>query len=200
MDQNWESPEKGPGVCKLVSRYNKISRWVAFTILDTQDTKDLLKMYQKFVNLAHRLHELQNYSSCTAILGGLSDASIARLKKISSNLPEKYSTKLSKLKETYSPIDGYKLYRKLPMYPCCIPALAVYLRDLTLSLDGNQIYENDLKTIINFERMKLVADRVLELYHVDTSKFTADFESNAPVKRHLSQVFYCIITTSILVF
>ena len=84
MDQNWESPEKGPGVCKLVSRYNKISRWVAFTILDTQDTKDLLKMYQKFVNLAHRLHELQNYSSCTAILGGLSDASIARLKKISS--------------------------------------------------------------------------------------------------------------------
>lgn len=111
------------------------------------------------------------------------------------------------------------------MYPCCIPALgklyyfnnnnilkfklnhsifllkkAVYLRDLTLSLDGNQIYENDLKTIINFERMKLVADRVLELYHVDTSKFTADFESNAPVKRHLSQVFYCIITTSILVF
>ena len=84
MDQNWESPEKGPAVCKLVSKYNKISRWVSYSILDTQNTKDIITSYQKFVNLACRLHELQNYNSCTAILGGLSDASIARLKKISS--------------------------------------------------------------------------------------------------------------------
>lgn len=38
----------------------------------------------KFVDLAKHLHKMQNYSTCTSILGGLSDASIVRLKKISS--------------------------------------------------------------------------------------------------------------------
>ena len=83
MDQNWDDENKGPGVSRLVSRYNKISHWVAFCILDVFDPKEQMKVYQKFVNLAHHLHEMQNYNSCTAILGGLSDASIARLKRIS---------------------------------------------------------------------------------------------------------------------
>lgn len=94
---------------------------------------------------------------------------------------------MNKLKEIYSPVNGYKNYRALPVEPVCIPALAVYLRDLTLALDGNQIYSNDMKTAINFERMKLIADRVLELHSIDTSLFT-DLVGDASLKRHLAQV------------
>jgi len=188
MDQNWENEETGPAVCQLVARYNKISNWVAHSILVLNDQKEQIKMFKKFVNLAQQLHEIQNYSTCTAILGGLSDASIVRLKRISTNLSEKIQTKLTKLKEIYSPINGYKLYRLLPQEPACIPALAVYLRDLTLTLDGNPVYMNEEKTTVNFERMRLVADRVLELYHIDTTLFATDLVGDSSLKRHLAQI------------
>ena len=74
------------------------------------------------------------------------------------------------------------------MTPVCLPALAVYLRDLTLALDGNPIYTDDMKTAVNFERMKMVADRVLELYHIDTTMFSTDLVGDSSLKRHLAQV------------
>ena len=84
MDQNWENETTGPAISLLVARYNKISNWVAFSILDLFEEKAQLAIYCKFVKLAQQLHDVQNYNSCTAILGGLSDASVARLKRISS--------------------------------------------------------------------------------------------------------------------
>lgn len=94
---------------------------------------------------------------------------------------------MKKLKDIYSPVNGYKAYRALPTEPVCLPALAIYLRDLTLALDGNQLYTNDMKTSINFERMRLIADRVLELHSIDTSNFTGII-GDPVLKRHLAKV------------
>ena len=66
--------------------------------------------------------------------------------------------------------------------------LAVYLRDLTLCLDGNPIFNDDMKMVVNFERMKMVADRVLELHHMETSRFFSEISGNSELKRHLAQV------------
>merc|ERR1712137_1229421 len=54
--------------------------------------------------------------------------------------------------------------------------------------DGNPIYNDDMQTIVNFERMKLVADRVLELYHIDASQFSKEIVGNSTLKRHLAHI------------
>lgn len=104
------------------------------------------------------------------------------------NLSEEYLDRFSELKDIYSPINGYKLYRSLPITPACIPALAVYLRDLTLGLDGNPIYANEMKTAINFERMKMISERVLELHHIDTSLYTRTIDDNLLLKKYLTEI------------
>ena len=37
--------------------------------------------------------------------------------------------------------------------------------------------------------MRLVADRVIELHHIDTSKYFTDIENNIKVKQYLYQVY-----------
>lgn len=70
--------------------------------------------------------------------------------------------------------------------------LGVYLRDLTLSVDGNAKYLDEGKNRINFERMRLVAKPVLELHNYDTSGYLTELTPVPVLKTLLSHVSYII--------
>ena len=66
--------------------------------------------------------------------------------------------------------------------------IGVYLRDLTLISDGNAKYLDENKTLINFDRMKLIADRVLEFNEIDASTYLQDIEFLPDLSSKLDQV------------
>jgi len=178
LDKNFEDPEKSPNINNISILCNKTSSWVASYILDGKDIKDMINRYLKFIKIANELHKLKNYNSCTAVIGGLTCAPISRLKKLQS-IPDKDKMKLEKLKEIYSPLNSYSNYRNLIKGSKCIPLIGVYLRELTLCSDGNAIYLDEAKEIINFERMKLVGSRILELDSIDASPYFYELQ---PIK------------------
>jgi len=139
------------------------------------------------MKIALQLHSLKNFNSCVSVLGGLESAPISRLKNLK-NIPDNMSSKLEKLKEQYSPLNGYRNYRGFGKVQHCIPLLGVYLRDLTLISDGNAKYLDENKTLINFDRMKLIADRVLEFNEIDASTYLQDIEFLPDLSSKLDQL------------
>ena len=59
-----------------------------------------------------------------------------------------------------------------------------------MACDGNEKYIDEDKTIINFDRMRLVAKRVLELFCFDTKSYAREYQSNTVLKKHLANVSY----------
>lgn len=64
-----------------------------------------------------------------------------------------------------------------------------------MALDGNQVYVAEEKKVINFERMKMIADRVLEIQQAtaDLSYFKL-LEGDPVLRRHLSMVFSSLLS------
>mmetsp|Transcript_37259 Transcript_37259/g.64025 ORF Transcript_37259/g.64025 Transcript_37259/m.64025 type:complete len:750 (-) Transcript_37259:39-2288(-) len=170
MDKNWENIQKSPHLANFHTFSNKIFSWVIDTILSGKDTKEQISRYTKFIKIAEQLNYMHNFNSCVSVLGGIESASVSRLKQLK-NIPDNIQVKLKNLLEKYSPLNGYKNYRSFSKLKKCIPLVGVYLRDLTLSLDGNVKFIDDEKTIINFDRMKLVADSIVELKDIDVSQY-----------------------------
>jgi len=187
MDKNWEHSERCPKLTEFINHTNMINSWVMDTILNGEDAKDQLNRYIKFIKIAYQLHTLNNFNSCLSILGGLESAPISRLRHIMS-LPDNIQAKFDKIKNLYSPLNGYKNYRSFSGHEQSIPIIGVYLRDLTLAYDGNSKYMDEDETIINFDRMTLVAERVLELNEFNTSSFMEEITLMPLLHNRLKQI------------
>jgi len=120
-------------------------------------------------------------------LGGIDSAPISRLKRLK-GIPDSLQSKLEKLKQLYSPLNGYRTYRNFAKQVKCIPLVGVYLRDLTLISDGNAKFINEDKSIINFDRMKLIADRVLEFNQINASLYAQELTPIPTLKSSLENL------------
>ena len=59
-----------------------MSRWVAHNILEGRDDNERVSIFLKFLKLAVKLQRCNNYNTSAAIVAGLSEVSITRLKNI----------------------------------------------------------------------------------------------------------------------
>ena len=66
--------------------------------------------------------------------------------------------------------------------------MGVYLRDLTLISDGNTKFLSDDKSIINFDRMKLVANRVLEIISLEVTPYLFEINTVPKLKQLINNV------------
>jgi len=192
MDKNWEEPSKSPVLQSIATLCNKTTSWVISCILLGKDQKEQISRFVKFIKIANQLHKQRNYNSCSSILGGLANAAISRLKRFQT-IPDKFQSKHTKLAELYSPCDGYGSYRTLLKGKTYIPLIGVYLRDLTLMYDGNNTYTDKENGVINFDKMKLVASRVLEINAIEITNYITELQVNTKLKQLITDV--CVLST-----
>merc|ERR1711862_883790 len=121
--------EDNSSVYSITEHSEILSRWVAHNILEGRDDNERVSIFLKFLKLAVKLQRCNNYNTSAAIVAGLSEVSITRLKNIVEDLNENQTKKLVDIKESYSPMGKYRGYRELPSTIGCIPFLAVFLRD-----------------------------------------------------------------------
>ena len=81
---NWSKERKhrdAPNVMAVITQFNRISRWVAHTIVNCLKFDLRVNLLRKFIDLAQQLLRLNNFSGSLAILSALSNAAVTRLKK-----------------------------------------------------------------------------------------------------------------------
>uniref|UniRef100_A0A2K5CVK1 RAS guanyl releasing protein 4 n=1 Tax=Aotus nancymaae TaxID=37293 RepID=A0A2K5CVK1_AOTNA len=109
-----------PALEGSVGLSNSVSRWVQVMVLSRPGPAQRAQVLDKFIHVAQRLHQLQNFNTLMAVTGGLCHSAISRLKDSHAHLSPD-STKLS-LDLFYTEDEIYELsYAREPRCPKSLP-------------------------------------------------------------------------------
>uniref|UniRef100_H3AH89 RAS guanyl releasing protein 3 n=1 Tax=Latimeria chalumnae TaxID=7897 RepID=H3AH89_LATCH len=117
---------------RSIALFNGISQWVQLMVLSKPTPQQRADVITKFINVAQKLLQLQNFNTLMAVVGGLSHSSISRLKETLSHLSAEVTKDWNEMTELVSSNGNYCNYRKA--FADCegfkIPILGVHLKDL----------------------------------------------------------------------
>lgn len=154
---NWTSPN----VSFLIDFFNKISAWVATSIVLDPKLSSRAKLMEKHILVAKKLKEMNSFHMLTAYISGINNSAVSRLKWTKSKISKPLQRILEELSEITSMEGSFKKYRQhlATANPPCVPYLGVCLMDLTFIEDGNPDFVGNSQ--INFAKRRLVYDSVL---------------------------------------
>lgn len=128
---------------------NKEMFWVVCEILNERNLSRRVKIIKQFIRIADVCYQLRNYNSMFAIISGLGNSCVNRLKRTFDKLKPKYKNQLEKMRTLFDPSRNMSNYRiclqQTP--PPAIPLFPQIKKDLTFSKEGRSIFvrePNDL--------------------------------------------------------
>ncbi|XP_067831190.1 RAS guanyl-releasing protein 1-like isoform X2 [Heptranchias perlo] len=167
---------ENPALERSVSLVNGISQWVQLMILNRPTPAQRAEVFTKFIHVAQKLRQLQNFNTLMAIIGGLCHSAISRLKETSSYFSQEVSKTLNEMTELLSSCSNYSNYRRV-FSECTgfkIPILGVHLKDLVSLNEALPDYIEDKK--INLNKLQQLYSRISELNQIQGG--TPPFEAN----------------------
>ncbi|XP_039995610.1 ras guanyl-releasing protein 3 isoform X2 [Xiphias gladius] len=121
-----------PTLERSIALFNGVSQWVQLMVLSKLTPQTRAEVITKYIHVAKKLLQLQNFNTLMAVVGGLSHSSISRLKETHSYLAPEVVKIWSEMTELVSSSNNYSSYRKA--FSECqgfkIPILGVHLKDL----------------------------------------------------------------------
>ncbi|KAM6956614.1 ras guanyl-releasing protein 3 [Aplochiton taeniatus] len=121
-----------PTLERSISLFNGVSQWVQLMVLSKLTPQHRANVITKYIHVAQKLLQLQNFNTLMAVVGGLSHSSISRLKETHSHLAPDVTKIWNEMTELVSSNSNYCGYRKA--FTECegfkIPILGVHLKDL----------------------------------------------------------------------
>ncbi|XP_077585482.1 ras guanyl-releasing protein 3 [Stigmatopora nigra] len=121
-----------PTLERSIALFNGVSQWVQLMVLSKLTPPTRAEVITKYIHVAQKLLQLQNFNTLMAVVGGLSHSSISRLKETQSYLSMDVVKMWREMTELVSSNNNYSIYRKA--FNDCqgfkIPILGVHLKDL----------------------------------------------------------------------
>lgn len=164
----WSRPDsdvRARGIKDTISVSNRITGWVAETILAQEDLKKRASCVKHFISVADACRSLQNFSSMTAIVSGLNSAPVYRLKRTWDIVQQRQVAILENLNRIMQSSKNFSDYRDMihKLNPPCVPFLGVYLTDLTFIEDGNPNRLRADERLVNFGKRQKTAEVIREI-------------------------------------
>ncbi|KAL2790340.1 RAS guanyl-releasing protein 1 isoform b [Daubentonia madagascariensis] len=155
--------KENPTMERSIALCNGISQWVQLMVLSRPTPQLRAEVFIKFIRVAQKLHQLQNFNTLMAVIGGLCHSSISRLKETSSHVPHEINKVLGEMTELLSSCRNYDNYRRA--YGECthfkIPILGVHLKDLISLYEAMPDYLEDRK--VNIHKLLALYNHINEL-------------------------------------
>ncbi|KAM4690316.1 RAS guanyl-releasing protein 1-like [Rhinophrynus dorsalis] len=152
-----------PTMERSIALCNGISQWVQLMVLSRPTPQLRAEVLTKFIHVAQKLQQLQNFNTLMAVIGGLCHSSISRLKETSSHVPNEVCKVLNEMTELLSSCRNYDNYRRV--YNECtnfkIPILGVHLKDLISLHEAMPDFVEDSK--INVPKLHSLYNHINEL-------------------------------------
>jgi len=174
FDKNWTRRDKetlSPKLCATIKRFNDFGKWIATEIVSIENLKERAAMLSRWIEIAEKCNELQNYWSTMAIICALQSAGVFRLKQTWANVSSHLRESFERLKEFLSREGNSRTLRKhlKSLTPPSIPYLGIYLTDLVFIDDGNPNFLEG--GLINFSKRRRVAKIIREIQYYQTTAY-----------------------------
>jgi len=165
----WEGAgSRTRNLTQMIMWSNRISYFTATEICIQPDLKKRARLLESFIKVAKECHRVQNFNSLMAVLSGLNNSSVRRLKRTWALITPKALKELGQLEEVMAGTHNFGKYREVlarieaeeDSGPC-IPFLGLILRDLTFLNDGNP--KKFKGGLYNFTKLRRVSEIVFAL-------------------------------------
>ncbi|XP_069021440.1 rap guanine nucleotide exchange factor-like 1 [Embiotoca jacksoni] len=161
----------------VLQRCSEVQSWVATETLQCQSLPKRIQLLRKFIKIAALCKQQQDLLSFLAVVLGLDNPAISRLRLTWEGLPGKFRKQFQQFEGIADPSRNHKSYRDLitSLRPPLIPFTPLLLKDLTFLHESCKTFHGEL---VNFEKMHKVADMVRNIRRYRSSQLAMDTETS----------------------
>lgn len=152
-------------VNRMISHFNHVAKWVANMILIRDKAKHRALMLEKFMMIALKLRQLNNYNGLAAVLAGINSSAIHRLTQTRALVPadvQKRFARLVLLMSTQKSHFAYRLAWENSSLPR-IPFIPLHRRDLVSAEEGSRTFVGTNGERINWKKFEVLAEVILPI-------------------------------------
>eukprot|EP01114_Cavostelium_apophysatum_P016143 TRINITY_DN4540_c0_g1_i4.p1 TRINITY_DN4540_c0_g1~~TRINITY_DN4540_c0_g1_i4.p1 ORF type:complete len:631 (-),score=97.97 TRINITY_DN4540_c0_g1_i4:31-1923(-) len=166
---------QSPNVHALIQHFNRVSTWVAASIVTCPNLKKRIAILKHFINIAWAAYGNRDYETTFMISLALSQQYIERLQQTWKGLDPVTSAQWEKLQNFTDFKHNYKTYRNTMKQllaaqgtASVIPYFGLYLKDLSLLEENSNFTQMGT---VNFLKMRRVADVISVVQRAQQSIF-----------------------------
>ncbi|XP_051275872.1 rap guanine nucleotide exchange factor-like 1 [Dicentrarchus labrax] len=161
----------------VLQRCSEVQHWVATEILQCQSLPKRVQLLRKFIKIAALCKQQQDLLSFLAVVLGLDNPAVNRLRLTWEGLPGKFRKQFQQFESVADPSRNHKSYRDLitSLRPPLIPFTPLLLKDLTFLHESCKTFHGEL---VNFEKMHKVAEMVRIIRRYRSSQLAMDTETS----------------------
>ncbi|KAJ8266117.1 hypothetical protein GJAV_G00126120 [Gymnothorax javanicus] len=121
-----------PVLERFIALFNSVSQWIQIMVLSKPTAPQRALVISHFIRVAQKLLQLQNFNTLMAVIGGLSNSSISRLRDTQEHVSSETRKAFSDLTELVTSSGNYRKYRRRfsESTGFRFPILGVHLKDL----------------------------------------------------------------------
>ena len=152
-------------VNRMTNHFNHIAQWVANMILLRDKAKHRAQILEKFMLIALRLRQLNNYNGLAAVLAGINGIAIHRLAQTKALVPEGVHRRFARLEILMGSQKSHFAYRlawensPLPR----IPLIPLHRRDLVTAEEGSKTFVGLKGDRINWKKFEVLGEVLLPI-------------------------------------
>uniref|UniRef100_A0A8C9Z4J3 Rap guanine nucleotide exchange factor 4 n=1 Tax=Sander lucioperca TaxID=283035 RepID=A0A8C9Z4J3_SANLU len=136
----------------FLRRFNEIQFWVITEMCLCSQLSKRVQLLKKFIKIAAHCKEYRNLNAFFAIIMGLSNPAVCRLRQTWEKLPNKFKKFYSEFENFMDPSRNHRAYRLTvaKLEPPIIPFMPLLIKDMTFTHEGNKTF---IDYLVNFEKM-----------------------------------------------
>jgi hypothetical protein len=152
-------------VNRMINHFNHIAHWVANMILIRDKAKHRAVMLEKFMTIALKLRQLNNYNGLAAVLAGINGSAIHRLTQTRTLVPADVQKRFAQLVILMGSHKSHFTYRMawgnspLPR----IPFIPLHRRDLVSAEEGSRTFVGQNGERINWKKFEVLSEVILPI-------------------------------------
>ncbi|XP_020501278.1 RAS guanyl-releasing protein 2 isoform X1 [Labrus bergylta] len=161
---------------RFITLFNSVSQWIQLMVLSKPTAPQRAAVISHFIRVAQKLLQLQNFNTLMAVVGGLSNSSISRLKDTQTHISAETNKIFNNLIELVTSCGNYSQYRKR-FSECAgfrFPILGVHLKDLIAVHVALTDWADKEKTRVNLTKTQQLYTILRELAMIQTTPPSID--------------------------
>jgi GTPase SAR1 family protein len=152
-------------VNRMINHFNHVAKWVSNMILMRDKPKHRAQMLEKFMNIALKLRQLNNYNGLAAVLAGINGTAVHRLAQtralVSPEVHKRFA-RLGLLMGTQKSYFAYRLAWENSPLPR-IPFIPLHRRDLVSAEEGSMTLVGPQSDRINWKKFEILGEVLLPI-------------------------------------
>ena len=150
-------------VTQMIDQFNHVAFWVTNILLLRDKAKHRAAALEKFMKIARKLRQANNYNGLGAVLAGINSTATHRLSQTRELVPAAVLKEFMRLEILMGSSKSHFAYRLAWENTTGerIPFLPLHRRDLVSAEEGNKTFSNDNEDRINWRKFEVMGDVII---------------------------------------